>query len=294
MPVDVFVTPAVSTVTVLNETVPATIKDIIAVQVTPTPDYHLSPIFDQAPAWGVPIWVWIGVVLIIILAFRNAQWFRKKMVMRPVADGYLDAFKSGAEKDQQTWIFGKNRSFYIRTLLYHDDGVVSYPFMSKLTTWYLGSSLAVGHAGGIKQISVSDNYDRVRDFVAEIALITVVDKFNSENVPDINGNLQKDSMGRPLVIQNYDDYEYFRPLLETKYPFWIEVPAYMPFDPTKAERIFPPNRSAGFQGGYMLRKARRLMMDVPDKGFWEKFAVLGVAIGFVIIAIFGTFMYLKG
>ena len=267
------------------------VKDIVAVRVTPAPDYHLSPLFDQAPLWGVPIWVWIGVGLLIILAFRNAQWFRRKLVMKPVL-GYLDAFKSGLRDDQQTWIFGKNRAFFIETLKYHDDGVVSYPFMSKLSTWFLGSSMAVGHAGGIKQIAVSDNYDRVRDFVAEIALISVVDQLNSENTIDTNGNVQKDETGKPLIITNYDDYEYFRPMLEKKHPGGIKVPVYGFFDPTKAEKIFPPNRSAGFQGGYMLRKARALMVDMPDRSFWDKYTILFIAIGFSVIVIIATYAYL--
>lgn len=256
-------------------------------------DYHLSPIFDLTPGFGVPLWILIAAALIIILAFRNAQWFRRNMVMKPVS-GYLDAFKAGTQEDQQVWLFGKNRSFSMETLRYHDDGVVSYPYMKKLSTWFLGSSMAVGHAGGIKQISVSDNYDRVRDFVSEVALMTVVDKFNKENIPDANGNLQKDSQGRALVIQNYDDYEYFRPLLEQMHPYGIDTPVYLPFDPTKAEKIFPPNRSAGFQGGYMLRKARKLMMDLPDKNWIEKYMILGVAIAYVVISLILTYMYLKG
>lgn len=268
------------------------VQELVAVQVTPTPDYHLSPLFDQAPAWGVPIWVWMLLALFIYLVFRNGQWWRRKMVMKPVL-GYLEAFKSGLRSDIQVWIFGKNRSFNIETLTYHDDGVVAYPLMAKLSTWFLGSSMAVGHAGGIKQISVSDNFDRVRDFPAEMALMSVVDQFNAENVPTTNGDLQTDSKGKPLVIQNYDDYEYFRPLLEQKHPGGIVMKCYDAFDPTKAEKIFPPNRSAGFQGGYMLRKARKLMVDMQEKSFWDKYTMLFVAIGFDLLMVIGTYAYLS-
>jgi hypothetical protein len=78
------------------------------------------------------------------------------------------------------------------------------------------------------------------------------------------------------------------------HPYGIDCPVYLPFDPTKAERIFPPNRSAGFQGGYMLRKARKLMMDLPEKNWIEKYMILGVAIAYVVISLILTYMYLKG
>jgi hypothetical protein len=44
----------------------------------------------------------------------------------------------------------------------------------------------------------------------------------------------------------------------------------------------------------MLRKARKLMMDLPEKNWIEKYMILGVAIAYVVISLILTYMYLKG
>jgi len=254
-------------------------EELIATQVVPTVNNHLNPFFDMDTFWSIPLWVWIVLAEVIIIGFINFKWLRRKAVMRPVLD-YLQALKKGRREDQQSWYFSKNRSFYIEYLQYHDDGIIAYWDLKKISMWFLGSSSAVGHAGGIKSVLISDDYDGVRDPVAELGLIFLIDRWNRDN-PD-------------RVIVDYDDYETMRPILEGAYPDGSEIPVYCLYDPSKIQKIFPPNRSAALFGRVNIRDARDLAIDIPEPGWLEKYAFLGASLVISIVSIVITYAFVSG
>jgi hypothetical protein len=272
--------------------------DIIVPQVTQAPmQPNLHPIMDFAPFMGWPIWIWVFIIMGVVLLIVWLRWLRKRMIMAPVLS-YLESLKGGKREDMQTWMIGKNKSFFIEHLKYNDDGVISYwKFLINISMWYLGSSLAVGHAGGIKSVIVSDNYDMVRDPVAEMALCAVVDEFNDMNkepVLDAAGMKRVDEFGQELYhypISNYADYEQHRADLENLHPEGIKIPSYAYFNVMNAQKLMPPNRTAGMFGADCIREARKKNIDQAQASIWEKFLPLGVALAISIIAIIVTYMY---
>lgn len=278
----------------------STVVEIVAPIVTPPIDYHLNPVFDYSFFWGWPIWVWVFIIIGIVLLAVWLRWLRKKMILSPVVE-YLSAYKSGLLEDMQTWILGKNKSFFIKHLRYHDDGIISYPkFLKKISMWYLGSSMAVGHAGGIKSVMVSDNYDTVRDAVAEIGLNWLIDSYNNarkEPAKDSQGAIMLDENGDTVMrypISNYDDYEAHRKDIEQMFPMGAKVASFVYFNVLKSQQFMPPNRTAGMMGADCIREARKKNIDTKEASPWLKFAPLGVALVVVILSMLLTYMYTTG
>jgi len=274
--------------------------ELVMQKVPEVVDQHLHPIMDLTPLWGWPLWVFVFIAMGIVLLVINMKWLRRRMILSPTLE-YLSAFKSGLQEDMQTWMFGKNRSFFIKHLRYHDDGVISYHnFLQKISMWYLSSPLAVGHAGGIKSVIVSDNYDMVRDFVAEIAMCTAIRKYNEANkvqVKDSDGAILIDETGSPVVtypITNYFDYEKCRKDMERMFPSSIPIDTYCYFNPLEAQQFFPPNRTAGMMGGDCIREARKKNIDTKEESNWIKFAPLGIALVIGLLSILVVYMYVTG
>lgn len=253
--------------------------DLEAVQVVAPIDYHLNPFFDIDTWWSVPLWVWLVVLIAGIFFAILIKWLRRKAIMAPTMD-YLKALHGGQRSDQQSWLFGKNRSFYIEYLKYHDDGIISYPDMKKLSMWFLGSTNAVGHAGGIKNVILSDEYDRARDPIAEIALSIMIEEHNEKYPDNAITNFSEYSKRHDKVLELFPNGE-------------VQIPVYGIWDPSKIQRFIPQNRSAGFNGGMLLRDARKLNVDLPEKGFWEKYGVLAFALGFAVVSIIMTYVFIS-
>ena len=277
-----------------------TIQEIVVPEVTPYVDQHLNAFFDFAPIWGWPVWVWIFIGFAIVLFIVNIAWIRKRMILSPVLP-YLESLKGGKREDMQTWMIGKNKSFNIEHLKYNDDGVISYfKYLANISMWYLGSSMAVGHAGGIKNVIVSDNYDMVRDPVAEIALCKLIDQFNEMNkeaIKDKDGNILIDENGRTLYkypISNHKEYKLNRDKLVQMSPTGGKIPSFCHFDVMKGQQFMPANRTAGMFGGDNIREARKKNIDQPVVSNWIKFAPLGIAFGISVVAIILTYMFLQG
>lgn len=277
-----------------------TIKEIVVPQVTPVIDYNLHPIFDLAPVWGWPLWVWVFVAFGILLLFINVRWFRKRWIMGPVLS-YLDSLKGGKKEDMQVWMIGKNKSFTIEHMRYNDDGVISYfRYLKNISMWFLGSSLAVGHAGGIKNVIVSDNYDMVRDPVAEAALCTLIDQYNEMNkteVKDEQGNKIRDENGNPTYkypITNHREYKQHRDKLVLMSPNGAVIQTFHYFNVMKGQQFMPANRTAGLFGGDNIRQARKKNIDRPTVSNWIKFAPLGIALAISVISILVTYMFTQG
>jgi len=167
--------------------------------------------------------------------------------------------------------------------------------------WYLGAPWAVGHAGGIKNVIVSDNYDQARDPVAEIGLYTAIDRYNErhkEILKDENGNPKIDpETGAQIVKYPITNYQTYKDLLEDlmrEDPLGVTISSFSYFDPVKAQQFFPPNRTAGIFGGDNIRRARKMNIDQTPVSNWLKFAPLGAAILVVIIAVIVTYMFTHG
>lgn len=250
-----------------------------AVQITSPIDYHLNPFFDIDTWWSVPLWAWMIAFVVGVFIFVLIKWLRRRAIMGPVMD-YMPAKKGGRREDQQTWMFGKNRSFYIEYMKYHDDGIISYPNLEKISMWFLRSSNAVGHAGGIKSVIVSDDYDTVRDPVAEIALAEMIRVHNLKYPGNEITNFSGYSQRYKEVMALFPDGE-------------VEVPVYGIWEPSKVQKFMPKNRSAGFNGGMLVRDSRDLNIDVKDKGFWEKYGILAFALGFSVISIVMTYVFVS-
>lgn len=271
------------------------ITEIVAPQVTAPIDYHLNPMFDFSPFWGWPLWIWVLLGLGIIIAVVNLKYLRRRMIMAPVLN-YLSAL-TGKVSDMQVWIMGKNKSFYIDHLRYHDDGVISFRNISScISMWFVQTSMAIGHSGGIKNAILSDNYDTARDPIAEIALCTVIKKHNT-----LNPIQAEEKTGTAITvvtnenyIKDYWDFEKLCKTLELENPNGVEMDVYGSFDQESAQRYMPPNRTAGMFGADCIREARKKNLEQKEESNWIKFAPLGIAFGISLVAILFTYMYVHG
>ena len=261
----------------------------------------LNPWFDQPAPFvgvlGIPWWFVISCGLVLLLIIVNLFWIFKLRRMAAVK-GHKEIQKKAGPDDVEVWLFGKTQKMIIECLKY-SGGVASYHSPTRISQWHLTSPMAMAHIGGYPSMIVSDDYDQSRDPVSEIAICHACEEFNrdqkwwaefrekvaqarktGEELPD----WAKEAIAKP--IKSFTDYrERGNLLLKLRYPEGIPIPAYNIFNPVLFRKYFPKGRDATFFGGVELRKARKLMLKIVQKGFWEKHLPIMIiaAIGIVMM-----------
>jgi hypothetical protein len=276
----------------------------------------LNSFFDSpAPILGVlgiPWWVPITALAFLIeIGWPNIHWFMKLAWMRPVK-GYRDTLKQATKEDVQTWVLEKTMKLTIEMLRYV-DGVLSYYSKLRIQKWLHTTRQSVMHCGGLPALLVSDDYDRSRDIVSEIALCEAADTYNhwlkpveevfsaieNGNIADLakyvdRGKLEEIREALAKVggcdikeikpITSYSEYEKCgQKFLRILWPKGIPVPSYSIYNPTKFSRYFPRGRSAGLRGRVLIRESRELQEDLPKPDWKEKLIQMGAI---VVISLF--------
>ena len=274
-------------------------EELLMQQVAAPVDYNLNPIFDYAPLFGWPLWIWIFIAFGMVLLIINLKWLRRRFIMAPTLP-YLAALKGGTQEDQQAWMISKNKSFEIKHLRYNADGVISYfDYIKNISMWFLTSPFAVGHAGGIKNVILSDNFDQARDLIAEAAFYIGIGIYNERHKTPatVDGKNLLDEEGKQiykLPIFDYKSWVEHRENVIKEFPLGIPIDSFLHIDPTKIIQFFPPNRTAGMFGGDNIREARKKNIERKTPSNWIKFAPLGAAIALGIISILIVYMFTHG
>jgi hypothetical protein len=241
--------------------------------------------------------------------------------MRPVR-GFRDTLKQATLDDVQTWVLQKTMKLTIEMLRYV-DGVLSFYTPTRIQKWLHTTRQSVMHCGGLPALLVSDDYDRSRDPVAEIAICHAADTYNTwlkpveeiftaienkdaealkklrkyvdeEKINDIRqaladvGGCKIDQI-KPIT--DYDEYEKCgHKFLRILWPKGVPVPSYSVYNPTKFSRYFPKGRSAGLQGRILIRESKELREDIPKQDWKERVLQLGIFLGLSVFMLLAAWM----
>lgn len=245
----------------------------------------INPYFDWTPILGIPLWVFVGAFLVLVMLCVVGYWmFRLKRLQS--VKGYVDAVAKATQDDVMVWIISTTKNLTIECLRKRDS-VLSYYDPLKITKWTHTNPMGVIHIGGKGGVLVSEDYYKTRDMVSEIALCYVIDEFNA------NQEALKEKNPKQTVkpITNYEDYEtYGRTVLELLKPNGLEIPAYNIYDPDRFRRYFPKGYTATFAGGILIRAARKLNLGNNKASFWERVLPLGFICAFAIICVVAAWM----
>ena len=239
----------------------------------------INPWLDWAPLLGIPIWVYITCVFVLLVVGVIIYWILRIGKLASVK-GYVESLKTMTQEDMMVWVISRIQKLTIECMTIKDH-VVSRHNLTDISMWCINSPMGIVRVGGITGAVVSEDYDKNRDFVTEIALCHNLDKFNDEQLTLNSGNEAK-------AISNFDDYEnYGKDDIETLNPNGLTIPSYNIFNPNRFRKYFPQGCSAMFFGGELIYAARNMNIDRKEKGFWEvhMFLTLAVGLGFLMIIV---------
>jgi hypothetical protein len=235
----------------------------------------MNPFWDQNLLFGIPIWTVCLTALVILLACLGIRWLFRIMKMAPVA-GYKDAVVSGDAQATQVWYFGLTGGFAIFCLTLKER-VLTYSEDSKLLDkWVITSVDCRGSCGGVPMVMVSPTSELVKDVPAEKAIVIISHWLNKTFGYDKDNNpiyveFERDDgtkVKKHAFIKNFEDYLFFLPYFEKKFPDGVDVPVYGFYDPSENQGFTERGSTAEFWGARRERKARKLyMMQKEDKGW---------------------------
>jgi len=251
----------------------------------------MNPVLDWSPFLGLPIWLFITIVFLLLLLYVIISWIFKLRRMGGVK-GYVVAADKGTQEDMQTWIFGKTKKLTIECLKYW-GGMIHFPGNVKITKWRHASIECTMKIGGQPAVAVSEDYDHTRDFVSEIALCYACEQVNKNHKVYQEELRRKGFIGDKYVVKpisSFNDYKtYGRRVLEAIFPDGITIPSYSIFNHTKFRKYFPKGRDGDLKGGIFLRKASKLRAYLGNPGgLLIKAAPLLACIIFVAVLMFGA------
>ena len=251
---------------------------------------RLNPWFDWQVLLGIPFWVFITALFLLLLIVVNASWGFKIKTLAAVK-GYVETLQRATQEDVQIWILGKTRKLTIECLKYYDS-VISYYDKAKISRWHHNTPLSVIHIGGVPGMIVSDDFDQTRDIISEIALTYNLDEFNANQDSLLKLYQEKGIKNRVVEpVKNFGDYSTFgRGLLELLHPDGLPIPAYTIFMPEKFRKYFPKGRTAGHLGGEIIVDSRDLKIEGPKKKWWQELLPVGFICSVCLIAICAAWM----
>jgi hypothetical protein len=229
----------------------------------------------------------------VILLLLGARWLFRIMKMAPVA-GYKDTVNSGDPQATQVWYFGLTGSFSIFCLTMKER-VLTYNEDSKLLDkWIITSVDCRGSCGGVPMVMVSPTSELVKDPPAEKAIVVISQWLNKTFGYDKDGNpinIEIELEGGQKVkkhafIKTFEDYLFFLPYFEKKFPDGVEVPVTEYYDPSENQGFTERGSTAEFWGARRERKARKLyMMQHEDKNWLVANIKFLTVAAFCIVAI---------
>lgn len=243
-------------------------------QVIPS-NMAINPVLDWAPILGIPIWVYMDCIFVLFFIGIFLYWILRIGRLASVS-GYIESIKGMTQEDVMVWVISRTQKLTIECMTIKDH-VLSRHNLTDLSMWCLNSPMGIVRVGGVTGSVVSEDYDKNRDFITEIALCYNLDKFNEEQQTLTNGR---------SPVGDFDDYEdYGHDCLETLHPNGLDKPSYSIYNPNRFRKYFPQGNSAMFFGGELIYAARNMNIDRKEKGFWEvhTFLILAGGIGLLMI-----------
>ena len=264
----------------------------------------IDPWFDWAPVINVPVHVYITFGFILLFIAVNIYWLVRMGKLSSVK-GWAESLKKMTPIDVQVWVITRTQKLFIECMAIKDN-VISSLDPQNLSMWYVSSPMGIIRVGGQTAVVVSEDFDRNRDWITEIALCENLDQFNdnqqnlkkyvdekykqeSEKNPDI----EKPKVIKPITgFQSYDDHG--RKCLESIYPDGLTIPAYNLFNPNRFRKYFPKANSSLLFGGELTLESRDWNVDKREKTFWEIHAFMIMAAGIVMILTMAIWFFPMG
>lgn len=291
-----------------TETIPVElIADPIINNVVVPSGMAISQYFDWSPVLGLPIWVPITFIFILLNICVIAYWFLRIGRLSSVK-GWAESLKKMSQDDVQVWVISRVKKLTIECMTIRDNVLSSHDPLN-LSMFHVNSENGVVRVGGVGAVVVSEDFDQNRDFITEIALTHNCDIFNNNqeilkreaqdkyfnDVEDAKRTGQELQVIPPQIIQpitDCDAYEkYGRKVLEHLNPDGLSYPSYTMFNPSLFRKYFPRGCSSMWFGGELIHDARKLNLRRKEKSFLEVHAFLMMCGGISIISIMAAWLF---
>jgi len=265
------------------------------------PGMVINPWLDWSPFLGLPIHLFITVICILFFLGVIIYWIVRLGKLASV-NGWIESAKKMTPDDVQVWIITRIQRLFIVCMTIKDNVLSSHDPLN-IAMWHVNSPMGIVRVGGQTAVIVSEDFDRNRDFITEIALCENLDHFNDnqqalrDEVDEkyqealvVNPEVEKPRVIKPIIgFLSYE--EYGRKCLETLNPDGVKIPPYNIFNPNRFRKYFPKGCSGVLFGGELITEARDWNIDKKEKSFWEIHAFLFMAMGIGLIAIMAAWLF---
>ena len=182
-----------------------------------------------------------------------------------------------------------------------EDSIFSFPEADKknnISMWHHNTDEAMMMVGAKSAALINEHYDQTRDIMSEIALTDNIDAFNRDQIQLTEWKKQyeiDDNHLKVMPIESFKDYNDFgRTSLQTVCPEGLPIQSYNFFNNLRFLKIFPKGNSPMHLGGEITLQARGMIVHKKDKGFLEKYALIGIILILVLGLNVAAFMVPMG
>ena len=269
----------------------------------------INPWLDWAPILGIPFWVYIAIFFILVFLFANLYWFLRIGRLAGVK-GYVESLRAMKQEDALVWIISRVQKLTFECMTIKDNVLSSHDPMN-ISMWYVSSPMGIITVAGKKGVVISEDFDRNRDFITEIALTHNLDAFNSAleyHREEVEKKFQQKLLAagtddekeelkatKPRVmklVESFDDFDKNgKQCLQNLSKDSLKVPPYNIFNPNAFRKYFPVGNSSMHFGGDIIMESRDMNIDKKEKSFWEVHAILILCGGIALIAIMAAWLF---
>ena len=287
----------------------------IVISPTPAPGMpipngmSINPWLDWAPVLGIPFWVYITVFFILVFLFANLYWFMRIGRLSGIK-GYVESLREMKQEDALVWIISRVQKLTFECMTIKDNVLSSHDPMN-ISMWYVSSPMGIITVAGKKGVVISEDFDRNRDFITEIALTHNLDAFNSAleyHREEVEKKFQQKLLSagteeekaelkasKPRVmklVESFDDFDkYGKQCLQNLSKDSLKIPPYNVFNPNAFRKYFPVGNSSMHFGGDIIMESRDMNIDKKEKGFWDVHAVLFICAGIGMMIVMATWLF---
>jgi hypothetical protein len=269
----------------------------------------INPYLDWAPVLGIPAWVYVTVFFVLVFLSVNLYWLLRIGRLASVK-GYVESLRSMKQEDALVWIISRVQKLTFECMTIKDNVLSSHDPMN-ISMWYVSSPMGIITVSGKKGVVISEDFDRNRDFITEIALTHNLDAFNSaleyhreqtetkfqERLLKAGSDDEREELKRTKpkimkLVESFDDFDkYGKHCLQNLSKDALKIPPYNIFNPNAFRKYFPVGNSSMHFGGDIIMESRDMNIDKREKGFWEVHAILILCAGVAMIAVMAAWLF---
>jgi len=267
---------------------------------------EINPYLDWSPFLGLPIHLFITVFFVLVFIGVIIYWVVRLGKLASV-NGWIESAKKMTPDDVQVWIITRVQRLFIECMTIKDNVLSSHDPLN-IAMWYISSPMGIVRVGGQTAVIVSEDFDRNRDFITEIALCENLDYFNENQealikkvderyqklLDEAQSDEERERIKKPEVIKPIEGFlsydHHGKRCLQNVNPDGLPIPAYNIFNPNRFRRYFPKGNSGTLFGGELILNARDWNVDKKEKSFWEVHAFLIMAAGIGLIGIMAAWL----